>query len=70
MQHLVIAALAVLGIMWKVDLGARVYVDYAMIALIAGFAFMMGAQLDAALRRWEAKPHWRRVKATAPLRLS
>jgi hypothetical protein len=70
MQHLLILALAVLGILWKVDLGARVYVDWAVIAMLAAFMFTMGARLDAALLRWEAKPHWRRAKAGKTLRLS
>lgn len=70
MQHLFIGFLAIAGIVWNVDLGARVYVDWLMVAMIAAFMAVMGARLDDALRRWENQPHWRKTKAEAQLRLS
>ena len=72
MDRLFIAALAVLGVVWNVDLGARVYVDGLMVALFAAFMFTMGARLDDALRRWELRPHWKKVQPVKaePLRLS
>ena len=62
MKNLFIAVLAVLGIMWKVDLGARVYVDWAVMAMFGAFMFAMGARVDDLLMRWELQPHWRREK--------
>jgi hypothetical protein len=62
MERVFIAALAIAGIVWNVDLGARVYVDWLMVAMIAAFMFMMGARFDAALRRWENHPHWKKTK--------
>jgi hypothetical protein len=62
MERLLIGLLAVAGIVWKVDLGARPYVDMAMLVALAAFMFTMGVRLDDALRRWEMQPHWRKVK--------
>lgn len=70
MERLFIGFLAIAGIVWNVDLGARVYVDWLMVGLIAAFMAVMGARFDAALRRWENQPHWRKVKPTARLRLN
>ena len=66
MQNLFIGFLAVAGIVWKVDLGARVYVDWLMVALIAAFMFTLGVRFDAALRRWEMHPHWRKTQPMHP----
>ncbi len=67
MKNLFIAVLAVLGIMWKVDLGARVYVDWAVMAMFGAFMFTVGARVDDLLKRWERQPHGRREKlAMAP----
>jgi hypothetical protein len=62
MQHLFIGFLAIAGIVWNVDLGAKVYVDWIMVALIAAFMFIMGARFDEALRRWENQPHWKKTQ--------
>jgi hypothetical protein len=64
MDRLLIATLAVLGVLWNVDLGARVYVDAIMWVLIAAFMFTMGARFDDLLRRWELQPRWRKVAPT------
>jgi hypothetical protein len=61
MLQLAIIALAVLGMIWNTDPLLRPYVDVAIWALCAGILFTMGVRFDNVLRRWEAKPHWRRV---------
>jgi hypothetical protein len=70
MKNLSIVCLAVAGIIWNVDLGARVYVEWAMLGLIMVLMFIMGNRLDTALRRWENQPHWRKVKPERPEILS
>jgi hypothetical protein len=70
MQNLLIVVLAALGILWKIDGGARVYVDWAVLSMFAAVMFVMGARFDAALSRWENQPHWRKTKTGKTLRLS
>jgi len=65
MLGVVIVVLAVLGMIWNVDPLLRPYVDVAIWLLCAGIMFTMGARFDNVLRRWEAKPHWRRVRTRA-----
>lgn len=62
MKHIFIGLLAIMGIVWKVDLGARVYVDWAVVVMFAAFMFTMGDRFDRALRRWELRPRWRKVR--------
>jgi hypothetical protein len=62
MLGIVIVVLAVLGMVWNVDPLMRPYVDAVIWSICAGIMFTMGARFDAWLRRWEAKPHWRRVR--------
>jgi hypothetical protein len=65
MLQLAIIALAVLGIAWNIDPLLRPYVNVAVWSICAGIMLVMGARFDGWLRRWEAKPHWRRVRTRA-----
>jgi hypothetical protein len=62
MLHLAIVLLALAGMIWNTDPLLRPYVDVAIWLLCAGIMFTIGARFDDVLRRWEAKPHWRRVR--------
>jgi hypothetical protein len=62
MLQLMIIALAVLGMLSNAGPTPPPAISWVMWLLCASFMFMMGARFDAWLRRWEAKPHWRRVR--------
>jgi hypothetical protein len=65
MLQLLIIVLAALGVAWNIDPTLRPYVNVAVWSICAVIMLVMGARFDALLRRWEAKPHWRRVRTRA-----
>jgi hypothetical protein len=65
MLQLAIVFIAILGIAWNIDPLLRPYVNVAVWVLCTGIMLMMGARFDGWLRRWEARPHWRRVRTRA-----
>ncbi|QQP93801.1 hypothetical protein IGS68_34315 (plasmid) [Skermanella sp. TT6] len=65
MLHLMIIGIAVLGMIWNVDLGARPYVDVAMWLLFAGLMFHLGDRFNTWLDHWAVRPRWRRNRRRA-----
>jgi hypothetical protein len=65
MFAVVVIALAVLGVAWNIDPLLRPYVNVAVWSICTGIMLVMGARFDGWLRRWEAKPHWRKVRRPA-----
>lgn len=62
MGRLLIAAIAAAGLIWKTDPVLKPVIDGMMFALIIGLMFWMGDMFSEWLYRWEAKPHWRKVR--------
>jgi hypothetical protein len=65
MERLLIVGLALLGMASKAGPAPPPAIDWIMWLLCAGFMLVMGARLDDALRRWEMKPHWRKVERSS-----
>lgn len=62
MERVLIVGLALVGMASEAGPAPPPAIDWIMGLLIAGFMFLMGARLDDALRRWEMRPHWKKVK--------
>ena len=62
MGRLFIILIAVAGMIWNVDPFLRPFIDVLMGLLVAGLMFTLGDRFENWLCRWEAKPHWRKVR--------
>lgn len=68
MGRLFIVALAAAGVLWRIDPTWKPYIDAVVYSFGAGLMFYLGDRMEIWLSRWEAKPHWRKVKTAEPVK--
>jgi hypothetical protein len=62
MGRLFIPAIAVVGILWKIDPALRPYIDAGITFLFACLMFYLGDVMRGWLDRWEEKTHWKKQR--------